>query len=71
MQTQPCPSCGRTDCSHARRSQSALYDRDANTRTCVICSGPLAGHTTGEHASRVVERLAALGYPTPVEIDVL
>jgi hypothetical protein len=34
----------------------------------VICSGPLADHEIGEHAARVVERLAALGFPTPVNV---
>jgi hypothetical protein len=68
MQTQQCPSCGRTDCDHARLKPTTFFDRGASARACMICSGPLADHNTGEHASRVVERLAALGYPTPVNI---
>jgi hypothetical protein len=68
MQAQPCPSCGGTDCDHARVTPTSPFDRGAGARTCAICSGPLADHTTADHASRVVERLAALGYPTPVNI---
>ncbi len=68
MQTQPHPSTGGTDCDHAQPQSATLFDRGASARTCVICSGSLADHSTGEHASRVVERLAALGYPTPVNI---
>jgi len=70
METQPCPSCGRTGCTDASHRRSVLYDRGAAMRPCTICSGSLADHSTAEHASRVVERLAALGYPTPIEVDV-
>ncbi len=70
MQTLPCPICGRTDCTHARPPNRSFYDRDDVTRPCPICSGPLADHSAAEHAARVVERLAALGYPMPVDVDV-
>jgi len=70
MKTQPQPLIGGSHCEHAQPQPIALFDRGASARTCVICSGALADHSTGEHASRVVERLAALGYPTPVNIGI-
>ena len=68
MQPQPRPSTGGTDCEHVQPQPPALFDRGASARARAICSGPLADHSTAEHASRVVERLAALGYPTPANI---
>ncbi|MGB5188314.1 MAG: hypothetical protein WBO84_14430 [Acidimicrobiia bacterium] len=43
-------------------------ERATGSMKCVICSGALADHEIGEHAARVVERLAALGFPTPVNV---
>jgi hypothetical protein len=68
MQTQAYPSSDGTDCDDTRLQPTVLFDRAAGAGTCMICRGPLADHTTAEHASRVVDRLAALGYPTPVNI---
>lgn len=33
---------------------------------CAICSGALADHEIGDHATRVVERMLQIGFPTPV-----
>lgn len=41
-------------------------DRGAGTLKCDICAGPLADHEIGDHATRVVERMLELGFPTPV-----
>lgn len=41
-------------------------DRGAGELKCVICEGPLADHEIGDHATRVVERMLKLGFPTPV-----
>ena len=68
MQTTPCPSCGRTDGNHSHLPPAAGSERETDSRRCVICSGPLADHGIEEHAARVVERLAALGFPTPVNV---
>jgi hypothetical protein len=68
MQTTECPLCGRTDGQHSHLPPTDSFDRETASRKCVICSGPLADHEAGEHAARVVERLAALGFPTPVSV---
>lgn len=68
MQTTPCPSCGRTDGNHSHLPPVGSSERGTGSMKCVICSGPLADHEIGEHAARVVERLAALGFPTPVNV---
>lgn len=70
MQTPPCPLCGRVGCVDTRHRRRALYDRGAAMRPCSICAGSLADHTTADHSAKVVERLAALGYPMPAEVDV-
>lgn len=41
-------------------------DRGAGDLKCAICSGALADHEIGDHANRVVERMLAIGFPTPV-----
>jgi hypothetical protein len=68
MQTTPCPSCGRTDGNHSHLPPVGSSERETGYLKCVICSGPLADHEMSEHAARVVERLAALGFPTPVNV---
>lgn len=68
MQTNPCPSGGRRDGRHSDLKPGVGYQPGAESLTCAICSGPLADHTTKDHAARVVERLAALGFPTPVNV---
>ena len=68
MQTTQCPSCGRTDGKHSHLPPVGSSDRGSGSLKCVICSGPLADHEIGEHPARVVERLAALGFPTPVNV---
>jgi len=65
---QRCPVCGRTDCNHSRYQQDANAVREFDRQTCTICSGSLADHETKDHFARVVERLAALGFPTPVNV---
>ena len=68
MQTNPCPSCGRRDGRHSHLRPGVAYQSDAESLTCAICSGALADHTISDHAARVAERLAALGFPTPVNV---
>lgn len=70
MQTPRCPVCGRTECNHSHYQQDADSVRELVACTCMICSGPLADHDTKDHAARVVERLAAIGYPTPVNVGI-
>ena len=41
-------------------------DRGAGSLKCAICRGPLADHEIGDHATRVVERMLRIGFPTPV-----
>ena len=41
-------------------------DRGAGALKCGICAGPLADHEIGDHATRVVERMLKIGFPTPV-----
>jgi hypothetical protein len=41
-------------------------DRGAGVLKCIICAGALADHEIGDHASRVVERMLLIGFPTPV-----
>jgi hypothetical protein len=41
-------------------------DRGAGGLKCAICSGALADHEIGDHATRVVERMLQIGFPTPV-----
>lgn len=41
-------------------------DRRASDLSCAICTGPLADHDMRDHASRVVERMLRIGFPTPV-----
>jgi hypothetical protein len=40
--------------------------RDLDDRQCILCKGPLADHPAADHASRVVERMLSIGFPTPV-----
>jgi hypothetical protein len=47
------------------RSGSDL-DRGAGEIRCGICSEALADHEIGDHATRVVERMLQIGFPTPV-----
>jgi len=54
---------GRRD-PDPRRGDDA--DRGAGALTCDICAGPLADHEIGDHATRVVERMLRIGFPTPV-----
>jgi hypothetical protein len=68
METIPCPLCSRTDGEHTHPPQTGGFDRGTSSRKCVICSGALADHETGDHAARVVERLAALGFPMPANV---
>ncbi|MGB9357064.1 MAG: hypothetical protein WCC01_00770 [Acidimicrobiia bacterium] len=68
MQTNPCPSCGRTDGRHSHLRPGVGYQPGAGSLKCAICSGPLADHTVNDHAARVAERLATLGFPTPVNV---
>ena len=68
MQTNPCPSCGRTDGRHSLLPPGIGYQPGSGSVKCAICLGPLADHSVGDHASRVAERLAALGFPTPVNV---
>ncbi|MGB5656837.1 MAG: hypothetical protein WBN35_09540 [Acidimicrobiia bacterium] len=68
MQATQCPSCGRTDGKHSHPPLVSSPERATGSMKCVICSGALADHEIGEHAARVVERLAALGFPTPVNV---
>ncbi len=51
------------DRDHLRSTDS---DRGAGTIMCGICAGPLADHEIGDHATRVVERMLRIGFPTPV-----
>jgi hypothetical protein len=49
------------------RTRSTTKDeRGAGDLKCAICSGPLADHEIGDHATRVVERMLKIGFPTPV-----
>ena len=50
--------------NHARSVSDP--DRGAGEIRCAICSGALADHEIGDHASRVVERMLQIGFPTPV-----
>jgi|MGYP001811734765 hypothetical protein len=68
METIPCPLCGRTDGKHAHRPPTGSFDSRNGARKCAICSGSLADHETSDHAARVVERLAALGFPMPANV---
>jgi hypothetical protein len=68
METIPCPLCGSTDGEHTHHPQADVFDRGTGSRKCVICSEALADHETGDHAARVVERMAALGFPMPANV---
>ena len=50
--------------SHARSAPDP--DRGTGEMRCAICSGALADHEIGDHATRVVERMLKIGFPTPV-----
>ena len=41
-------------------------NRGAGELKCAICLGALADHEIGDHAARVVDRMLAIGFPTPV-----
>lgn len=41
-------------------------NRGAGVLKCIICAGALADHEIGDHATRVVERMLQIGFPTPV-----
>jgi hypothetical protein len=49
---------------HAR--STTRDERGTGKLKCVICSGALADHEIGDHATRVVERMLQIGFPTPV-----
>jgi hypothetical protein len=68
METTPCPLCGRIDGTHSHQTPTGSFDRRNGAQNCVICSGSLADHATADHAARVVERLAALGFPMPANV---
>ena len=66
MQTDRRLSDGRVDRRDPSRWRKADMDRGAGTIKCGICAGPLADHEIGDHATRVVERMLRIGFPTPV-----
>ena len=56
----------RTDRRDSGRWRKSDADRGTGTIKCGICAGPLADHEIGDHATRVVERMLRIGFPTPV-----
>ena len=63
MQTEQRPVNKNMD---RTRGGHANTDRGAGGIKCAICAGALADHEIGDHATRVVERMLSIGFPTPV-----